>query len=152
MKIRSLEILGSRRVSTPVLITLRERAIADHDQAPGGEAYARTHSWARPGNYTLAMGAVGVAAMGLGLHFHYYYLRDTLVSLALFSLLFFSLSLVVLSVFCICYAGNQAAIWAGPASRAAAAFFRQQGHGETELAPVLVVEESRRPSDRRNEV
>lgn len=152
MKMRSLETLGSRRVSKPRVITLQERAIADHDQAQGGEACSQTYSWVRPSNYTWAIGAVGVTAVGLGLHFYYYYLRDALVSLALFSLLFFSLSLVVLSACCICYAGNQAAIWAGPASRAVVVFFRQQGHGETELAPVLVVEDSRRPSDQRNEV
>lgn len=88
--------------------------------------------------------------MGLGLHF--YYMRELLASLALFSLLFFSLSVVALSVFCVCYAGHRAAIWAGPASRAVTALFLQQDLGGTELVRVPVVEDPRRVRDQRSEV
>lgn len=92
--------------------------------------------WARTSNYLWAMGAV---AMGLGLHF--YYFREMLASLALFSMLFFSMTAVVLGVFAVWYVGNQTATWAGPASRAVTAFFQQQGRGGIELSPVPVVED-----------
>lgn len=110
-------------------------------------ASAQTRLWARPGNYAWAM---GVVALGLGLNF--YFMREMLVSLALFSLLFFSLALVVLSVFCICYAGNHAAIWASPALRAISKLFHQQDRGGAELARVPVVEEGRRLPGHRSEV
>jgi hypothetical protein len=153
MKTRLIETVRSRSVPAARLIIPPERSIADRDQAPGDEARAQTHFWARPGNYLWAMGGstvVGAAVVGLGLHF--YSVRETLVSLALFSLLFFSLSVVVLIAFGIRYSGKKAAIWAGPASRAVLEFFRQQDRGETELAPVLVVEDIRRPPDQRNDV
>jgi hypothetical protein len=58
--------------------------------------------------------ATGVMIVGLGLHF--YYVRELVASMILFSLMFFSLSLVVLSVFFVWYAGKQVAMWARPAS------------------------------------
>ena len=88
----------------------------------------------RTSNYVWASGA---AVAGLSLHS--YYMRETLVSLALFSLLFLSVSLVVLSLFCICYAGHCAAVWVGPASRALIAPFMQQDLGGAELAHIPVV-------------
>jgi hypothetical protein len=63
-------------------------------------------------NYAWATGAMSV---GLGLHF--YYVRELVASMVLFSVMFFSLSLVVLSVFFVWYAGKQVAAWARPASR-----------------------------------
>ncbi len=91
------------------------------------------------------MWASGAAVAGLSLHS--YYMRETLVSLALFSLLFLSLSLVTLSVLCVCYAGRRAVIWAGPASRAVTALLIQQDLGSTEFAPVRVVEDSAFPAN-----
>jgi hypothetical protein len=147
MKTGPMETLESRSVPAPEVITLQQRAIRDDDRAAGGEACAQTRFWAQPSNYLWATGAVGV---GLGLHF--YYVRETLVSLALFGLLFFSLSFVVLIVLGIGYAGNRAGIWAGPASRAVTALFMQRDRGETELAPALVVEDIGRGSDQQSEV
>ncbi len=138
MKVRSMETSGSRSVPAPRVIILQERDIADHDEPRDG-ASAQTRFWARPGNYAWPM---GVVAVGLGLNF--YFMREMLVSLVLFSLLFFSLSLVVLSVFGICYAGNHAAIWASPASRAISKLFHQPDRGGAELARVPVVEEGQR--------
>jgi len=149
MKIRPTETLGSRRVPGPWVLTLPERSVADDDRPAGGAACAQNSFWARPSNYLWATGAV---AAGLGLHFYYYYMRDTLVSLALFSVLFFSLSLAVLGVFLVCYAGKQAALWAGPSSRAVLALFGQRDHGERELVPVPVVEDIRPVSDGRSKV
>jgi hypothetical protein len=124
MKSLSMETRGSRSVPAPRTINLPERDILDLDETPGAEACAQTYSWARTSIYGWAM---GVLAVGLGLHF--YYVREMLASLALFSLLFFSLGLVVLSVFFVCYAGNRAAIWAGPASRVVIALFQWQDRG-----------------------
>jgi hypothetical protein len=59
--------------------------------------------------------ATGVMIMGLGLRF--YYVRELLASMILFSLMFFSLSLVVLTAFFVWYAARQVAMWARPGSR-----------------------------------
>ena len=126
MKTLSMGTLRSSSVTVPRMISLPQRAIADPDKAPGDEGCVQTRFWARTSNYAWAMGAVG---LGLGLHF--YYVQEMLASLALFSLLFFSLSLVALSVFFVCYAGNQAARWAGPRSRAVTRF----SSGGTVTAP-----------------
>jgi hypothetical protein len=131
MKTLSMGTLRSRSAPAPRVITLPERAFAHDDEAPGGEACAQTYFWARTSNYLWAMGAV---AVGLGLHS--YYVREMLASLALFGLFFFSTTLVVLSVFVVCYAGNQAALWAGPASRVVIALFQRQDHCGAELARV----------------
>jgi len=146
MKIRPTETSGTRSVPAPRMITLPERALADDDEPRPDGASAQTSFWVRPSNYAWAM---GVLAVGLGLHF--YFMREMLVSLALFSLLFFALSLVVLSVLCFCYVGQRAAIWVGPASRAIVALM-QQDLGGAELAPVPVVEDGRRLSGLRKEV
>ena len=53
--------------------------------------------------------------MGLGLHF--YYVREIVASMILFSVVFFSACLVVLSGFFVWYAGRQIAMWGRPASR-----------------------------------
>lgn len=143
MKIRSTETLGTRSVPAHRMITL---SIADHHEPRGGTS-EQTCFWARPSNYAWAM---GVIAVGLGLHF--YFMREMLVSLALFSLLFFLLTLVVLSVFCIFYAGNRATIWAGPASRAVIACFQRPDLGGAELARVPVVEDGPCLADERSEV
>jgi len=72
---------------------------------------ARNYAW-----------ATGVMIIGLGLHF--YYVRELVASMVLFSVLFFSLSLAVLSVFFVWYAGEQVAMWARPASRNAITLLR----------------------------
>ena len=59
------------------------------------------------------------------LRLEFYYVREMLASLVLFSVIFFSLSLVVLSAFLVWYAGNQVAIWANPASRAVVTLFQR---------------------------
>lgn len=122
MKISWIGTLKSTSVPAPRTINLPQRAIADRDEPPSRESCAQIYPWARTSNYAWAMGAV---ALGLGLRF--YDVREMLASLALFSLLFFSLGLVVLGVFFVCYAGNRAATWAGLASRAVIALFQQQG-------------------------
>lgn len=146
MKIRPTVTSGSRSGPAPRMVTLPERALAEQDEPREGVP-SQARFWARTSNYAWLM---GVVAVGLGLQF--YYMREMLASLALFSLVFFTLSLVVLSVFSICYAGNQAAIWAGPASRAVIALFPHQDRGGTELVRVPVVEEQRRLPDQRSEV
>jgi hypothetical protein len=146
MKIRWMETLGRRSLPAPRMITLPQRALADHDESSRGNACARTYSWAQTSNCAWAMGAV---ALALGLHI--YYVREMLASLALFGVFFFSLTLVTLGVFFACYAGNQAALWAGRASRFVIAFF-QRHDGEAELYRVPVVEDGRRLSDERSEV
>ncbi len=93
---------------------------------------------------------MGVVALGLSLHF--YYVRELLTSLALFSLFFFSLTVVVLSLFCIYYAGKRAAIWAGTASRALIALFMEQDLGGTELVRAPIVEDGPRRADQRSEI
>jgi hypothetical protein len=138
MEIRSKEPLGTKSVPAPRMISLPEQALADGDEARRDEASEQNHFWVRTSNYPWAMGA-----MAVGLSLHFYYMREMLVSLALFSLLFLSLSLAVLSVLCFCYAGRRAAIWAGPAAWAVMALM-QQGFGCTESARVPVVEDGRR--------
>ncbi len=81
---------------------------------------APTHALARVSNY-LWTAAAAIAALGL----HFYYVQELLVQFALFSFVFFSLSLVVLSVFFVWYASSRAATWSGFASRSATAFFRR---------------------------
>ena len=104
----------------PPAIALSPQAITDPDDSSAGAAVAPARTLARASNYAWAAGAAIVA---LGLHF--YYVQELLVQFALFGLFFFSLSLVVLSVFFACYAGNQAATWTGSAWRAAIALFRR---------------------------
>jgi hypothetical protein len=147
MKISWIGTLKSRSVPTPRTINLPQRAIADRDESQYREACAHIYPWARTSNYAWAMCAV---ALGLGLRF--YYVREMLASLALFSLLFLSLSLVVLGAFLVGNAAKRAAIWAGPASRVVIALFQQQGRGGPELARVAVVVDGRRLSDQRREV
>jgi hypothetical protein len=55
--------------------------------------------------------------MTVGLGMYSYYVRELLASLALFSVAFFFLGLVVLGVFLACCAGVQVVIWTRPASR-----------------------------------
>ena len=62
---------------------------------------------------------LGVMIVGLGLYS--YYVRELLASLLLFSLVFFSLGLVVLSVLIAWCASKQVALWSRPASRTAIA-------------------------------
>jgi hypothetical protein len=142
MRIKSTETLQAR--GTPALrtMTLFECALANFDEPRGNGAAVQTRFWVRTSNYVWASGA---AVAGLSLRS--YYMRETLVSLALFSLLFLSVSLVVLSLFCICYAGHCAAVWVGPASRALIAPFMQQDLGGAEFAPVRVVEDSAFPAN-----
>jgi 3-oxoacyl-[acyl-carrier protein] reductase len=60
---------------------------------------------------------LGVMIVGLGLYS--YYVRELLASLFLFSVFFFSMSLVVLSVFLAWCASKQVALWSQPTSRKA---------------------------------
>jgi len=57
--------------------------------------------------------AIGVIFAVLGLHF--YYVREIVASMVLFSVMFFSVGLAVLTVFFIWYAGNRIVVWARPA-------------------------------------
>ena len=87
--------MGTRRSSSapvPGTINFPQRAILELEEPPRDEACARTYFWARKSNYLWAMGAVAIAGLGL----HFYYVREMLASLALFSLLFFSVAAVVL--------------------------------------------------------
>jgi hypothetical protein len=140
MKIRPTETLGSRRVPGPWVLTLPERSVADDDRPAGGAACAQNSFWARPSNYLWATGAV---AAGLGLHFYYYYMRDTLVSLALFSVLFFSLSLAVLERLPACATqASRPRSGLGPASRAVVALiWAARPRRKQNLLPVPVVED-----------
>ena len=63
----------------------------------------------------------GLAVTIVGLGLYSYYVRELLASLFLFSLVFFSMSLVVLSVFLAWCASKQVALWSRPESRNAAA-------------------------------
>jgi len=144
MKTERMGTQGSTSVPARAMINLPQRTIENPGELLRDGASARTCFRARTSNYVWAMGAV---AMGLGLHF--YYVREMLASLVLFCLLFFSLGLVVLSVFFVCYAGSQAAVWAGPASRAVMTLFMHHGPGGTELARVPVVEDGGRLPDQR---
>jgi hypothetical protein len=67
--------------------------------------------------------ATDVMIVGLGLQF--YYIREMVASLIFFSVLCFSLSLVVLGAFFLWYAGNHVATWASPASRAVVTLFQR---------------------------
>jgi hypothetical protein len=58
---------------------------------------------------------LSVVIVGLGLYF--YYVRELLASLLLFSVAFFFLDLVALGAFLIWYESWQLAIWTGPVSR-----------------------------------
>jgi hypothetical protein len=59
----------------------------------------------------------GLVLTIVGLGLYSYYLRELLVALALFSVAFFSLTLVVLSAFLIWCASEQTAVWTPPWSR-----------------------------------
>jgi hypothetical protein len=61
--------------------------------------------------------ACGLGVMIVGLGLYSYYVRELLASLFLFSVVFFSMSLVVLSVFLAWSAIKQVALWSQPASR-----------------------------------
>jgi hypothetical protein len=67
----------------------------------------------------------GLAVIIVGLGLYSYYVRELLASLALFSVVFFSLALVGLSAFFVWYASRQVALWASPLSRNVAAFSRR---------------------------
>jgi hypothetical protein len=102
------QIVVSRRAALPTM-TLRQQDVAD-DASGGAE---RT-----PAGFVLSarncVWATSVVMLGLGLRF--YYVRELVVTMFLFSLLFFSLALTVLSGFFAGYAGKRVAIWAGVAS------------------------------------
>jgi len=63
----------------------------------------------------------GLAVTIVGLGLYSYYVRELLASLFLFSLAFFSIGLVVLSVFLAWCASKQVALWSRSASRIAVA-------------------------------
>ena len=116
--------MGARRsisVPSPRVITLPRRAIADRLKVRTGEACEQIYSWTRTNKYSWALGVV-VA----GFSVHFFYVQEMLAALVLFSLTFFSLSLVALSVFFVYYAGNRAAIGAGPTSLEVVARFQRQ--------------------------
>jgi hypothetical protein len=68
---------------------------------------------------------LGVMIVGLGLYS--YYVRELLASLLLFSVAFFSMSLVILSVFLAWCASKQVALWSQPTSRNAIALALVEG-------------------------
>jgi hypothetical protein len=59
----------------------------------------------------------GLSAAIVGLGLYSYYIRELLVSLLLFGVAFFFLTLAVLGAFLLWYAGEQMAAWSRPASR-----------------------------------
>ena len=67
----------------------------------------------------------GVVVTIVGLGLYSYYVRELVVALALFSVVFFSLALVVLGAFLIWCASEQVAIWTLPLSRNVVAFSRR---------------------------
>ena len=67
----------------------------------------------------------GLVVPILGLGFSSYYIRELLVSLALFSMGFLFLALAVLAVMLLWWASEQLADWSGPASRKVIAFSRR---------------------------
>ena len=71
------------------------------------------------------MCGLGVMIVGLGLYS--YYVRELLASLFLFSVAFFSMNLVILSVFLAWCASKQIALWSHPASRNAIALALVEG-------------------------
>jgi len=68
---------------------------------------------------------LGVMIVGLGLYS--YYVRELLASLFPFSVAFFSMNLVILSVFLAWCASKQVALWSQPASRNAIALALVEG-------------------------
>jgi hypothetical protein len=69
--------------------------------------------------------ACGLFVTILGLGFSSYYIRELLVSLALFSAAFLFLALSVLAAILLWWASEQLAGWSGPASRKVLAFSRR---------------------------
>jgi hypothetical protein len=69
--------------------------------------------------------ACGLVVTILGLGFSSYYLREVLVSLALFSVAFLFLALTVLAAILLWWASEQLAGWSGPASRKVIALSRR---------------------------
>jgi hypothetical protein len=69
--------------------------------------------------------ACGLVVTILGLGFSSYYIRELLVSLALFSAAFLFLALSVLAAILLWWASEQLAGWSGPASRKVLAFSRR---------------------------
>jgi hypothetical protein len=69
--------------------------------------------------------ACGLVVILLGLGFSSYYIREVLVSLALFSAAFLCLALTVLAAILLWWASEQLADWSGPASRKVLAFSRR---------------------------
>ena len=67
----------------------------------------------------------GVSAVIVGFGIYSYYVRELLASLALFTGAFFLLGLAVAAVSLLWYAGVQAILWTGPASRNMLAFSRR---------------------------
>jgi hypothetical protein len=67
----------------------------------------------------------GLSVVIVGLGLYSFYVRELLASLALFAGAFFLLSLAVIGVFLIYYAGFQAVRWTRPASRNMIAFSRR---------------------------
>ena len=69
--------------------------------------------------------ACGLAVTLLGLGFSSFYMRELLVSLALFSVAFLLLALIVLAAILLWWASEQIASKTGPASRRVIAFSRR---------------------------
>jgi hypothetical protein len=69
--------------------------------------------------------ACGLVVTILGFGFSSYYIREVLVSLALFSVAFLFLALTVLAAILLWWASEQLADWSGPASRRVLAFSRR---------------------------
>ena len=69
--------------------------------------------------------ASGLVVTILGLGSSSYYIRELLVSLALFSMAFLFLALTVLAAMLLWWASEQLAGWSGPASRKVLAFSRR---------------------------
>jgi len=69
--------------------------------------------------------ACGIVVTILGFGFSSYYIREVLVSLALFSVAFLFLALTVLAAILLWWASEQLADWSGPASRRVLAFSRR---------------------------
>jgi hypothetical protein len=69
--------------------------------------------------------ACGLVVTILVLGFSSYYMRELLVTLALFSVAFLFLALTVLAAILLWWASEQLADWSGPASRKVIAFSRR---------------------------
>lgn len=104
-------------LAVPPAIALSPQATTDRGGSSASTVVAPANPLARVSNYAWT----ALAALGL----HFYYVQELLAQFALFSFVFFSLSLAVLSVFFVWYASNRAATWSGSASRAATEFFRR---------------------------